>query len=104
MTEETKTYFLTVEWCNVGKRGVFCAASGASFPKVDEPHTELEMQEILGPFWMILSPQSLEITEEELEEYCQFIPLPEYCNEFGIAVKQPTKEVEDTCQDQQPTI
>lgn len=101
MPEETKKYFLTVEWCSVGARGIFCAASGAAFPKVGEPHTELEMQEILGPFWIILAPRSLEITEEELKEYCRFIPLAEYCQEFGIAVKQPT-EGEDACQDPQP--
>lgn len=92
MAEETKTYFLTVEWCKVGTRGVFCATSGASFPKVGEPHTELEMQTILGPFWIILAPQSLEITEEELKEYCRFIPLAEYCNEFGIVVKETANE------------
>ena len=99
---EPKVYFLTVEWCNNGHRGVFCSAGGSAFPKRGGPHTELEMQEILGPFWMILSSESTPISVEELTLYCKFHPLDEYCGDFGIARKAP--EEGEECQDQQPTI
>jgi len=98
--EAAAVYFLTVEWCNNGHRGVFCSAGGQGFPKRGEPYTELEMQEILGPFWMLLSPESTEISVEELTLYREFHPLGEYSNEFGIARKVP--EEGEVCQDQQP--
>jgi len=100
--EESVTYFVTVEWCNNGHRGIFCSVEGQGFPKHDVPHTELEMQEILGPFWMILSSESTPISVEELTLYCKFHPLDEYCGDFGIARKAP--EEGEECQDQQPTI
>ena len=103
MAEETKTYFLTVEWCNVGHRGIFCATSGQAFPSVGEAHTSLDMQQILGPLWVILSPTSVAMTPEEVAEYTRFIPLAEYTNQFGVAIKPPV-EGEDTCQDPQPQI
>ena len=45
------------------------------------------MWEILGPFDLILSPQSLELSEEELKAYHLFAPLAEYSNQYGIASK-----------------
>jgi hypothetical protein len=81
-------YFLTVDWCGKGQRGVFCAANGGSFIKDGEPHTEDEMWAILGAFDMILHPQSLPISEAELKEYHLFYPLAEYSNMFGIACKE----------------
>lgn len=83
------TYFLTVDWCNKGRRGIFCDAEGHCFRKDDEPHTELEMQEILGPFWLILSSESLAFNEQQVSEFSQWIPLSEYSNQFGIASKAP---------------
>ena len=81
---ENVRYFITVDWCNEGRRGVFTRADGAAFPS-DSPHTGQEMYEVLGPFWLILNPTSEPLTEEELREYSWFIPLAEYSNEYGIA-------------------
>jgi len=75
-------YFLTVDWCSLGRRGVFCDRYGKGYWKDDEPHTEREMREILGPFTPILAPQSLPYTEEDLVR-CKWYPLAEYSNEFG---------------------
>jgi hypothetical protein len=78
--------FLTRDWCNKGKRGIFCNKNGNSFSK-ETQHTEDEMADILGAFWMILNPQSIELNETGLKEYHRFIPLAEYSNEYGIALK-----------------
>ncbi len=79
-------YFLTVDWCNDNQRGILCDSSGRGFNE-DTPHTNLEMQTILGPFWIILNPQSEVLTESELAEYKYWRPLAEYSNQFGIAYK-----------------
>lgn len=81
-----KRWFLTVEWCNKGQRGIFARKDGNSFGK-DIQHTEDEMWEILGAFAIILNPQSIELSEEELKEYRKFYPLAEYSNEYGIVRK-----------------
>lgn len=81
-----KRWFLTVDWCSKGNRGVFCNLEGQSFGK-DTQHTEDEMWEILGPFEMILSPQSIELSEDELKKYHLFRPLAEYSNQYGYACK-----------------
>lgn len=80
-------YFITVEWCKDGKRGVFCDAKGRPFSKETEHSTE-EMNEILGAFEIILSPKSEPFTQEELKEFNQFRPLAEYTNQYGIAFKK----------------
>ena len=82
-----KRWFLTVDWCNKGKRGIFCTLNGGSFGK-DIQHTEDEMADILGAFWIILNPQSIELDEAGLKEYHRFIPLAEYSNQYGIALKE----------------
>ena len=76
-------YFLTVDRCNQGKRGIFCNTKGTPFSK-GEPHTKEEMQTILGAFSLILSPESTEFTEEELKDFRQFQPLAEYSKVYGI--------------------
>ncbi len=81
-----KRWFLTVDWCNKNNRGIFCNANGNSFSK-DTQHTEDEMWGILGAFAMILNPQSIELSEDELKEYHKFYPLAEYSNQYGIACK-----------------
>ena len=48
--EAPTMYFLTVEWCSDGHRGIFCHQDGIPFRKDGEPHTEEEMDGILGPF------------------------------------------------------
>ena len=82
-------HFVTVEWCNDGHRGIFCSGEGNPFSK-DESHTYAEVREILGPFWMILSPQSEPLSEEEVAEHTRFRPLGEYNNEYGIAIREDT--------------
>lgn len=81
-----KRYFLTVDWCRQDRRGVFCSKDGKAFPK-DTPHTREEMDEILGLFWMILSPQSTLLTQWELAMYNQYTPLDEYSGVYGVARK-----------------
>ena len=81
-----KRWFLTVDWCNKGKRGVFANCNGNSFSK-ERQHTEDEMWEILGAFDMILAPQSIELSEDELKGYRKFYPLAEYSNQYGIVCK-----------------
>lgn len=77
-------YFLTVSWCK-GPRGIFCGKAGGAFSK-DEPHTQAEMTHILGPFWLILNPQSDLLTAEQVAEYSAFRPLAEYSDQYGIAL------------------
>jgi hypothetical protein len=81
-----KRWFVTVDWCNKGKRGIFARKDGNTFGK-DTQHTEDEMWEILDAFYMILNPQSIVVSDDELEEYRCFYPLAEYSNEYGIVRK-----------------
>jgi len=83
---QIKRWFLTVDWCNQDKRGIFCDTSGNSFSKSTQ-HTEDEMWEILQAFAIILNPQSMELTSEELKQYHLYKPLAEYSNQYGIALK-----------------
>ena len=86
--EEKMRWFLTVDWCSKGNRGIFCRKKdGHSFSK-EIQQTEEDMFKILGMFSIILSPQSIELTEEQLKEYHVFYPLAEYSNEYGIACKE----------------
>jgi len=85
-----RRWFLTVDWCSKGHRGIFCNTKGGSFGK-DTQHTEDEMEEILGPFALILNPQSIELDEAGLKEYHRFIPLAEYSHQYGIACKVEVK-------------
>lgn len=68
-----KRWFLTVDWCSKGNRGIFCSADGHSFSQ-ETPHTDDEIWEILDAFYMVLSPQSIELSEDELKEYHLFTP------------------------------
>ena len=81
-----KRWFLTVDWCNKGKRGIFCSIKGNSFGK-ESPHTEDEMFDILGAFDLILNPQSIQFSPKELGAYKSYLPLMEYYGQYGIAVK-----------------
>jgi hypothetical protein len=84
---KVKRWFLTVDWCNNGKRGIFANKNGNSFSK-ESQHTEEEMWSILDAFAIILNPQSIELNENELKEYHKFYPLAEYTNEYGIVRKE----------------
>ena len=79
-------YFLTVDWCGKGRRGIFSGREGGAFGQ-EIRHTEEEMEEILGCFSIVLSPQSLPFSEEELKGYNKWVPLAEYSNQYGIAYK-----------------
>lgn len=81
-----KRWFLTVDWCRKGKRGIFTNINGNAFSK-ETQHTEDEMWDILDAFAMILNPQSLELNEGELKEYHRFYPLAEYSNQYGVVRK-----------------
>jgi len=82
-----QAYFLTVDWCNKEQRGIFCDPNGGCFRKDDAPHTALEVQTILGPFWVILAPESHLLSMQEVSEFTLWTPLAEYSNQFGVAVK-----------------
>jgi hypothetical protein len=84
VTEQSR-YFLTVDWCAQGKRGIFCSRAGAPFPE-DTQHTRGQIDEILGVFALILNPMSESFTEAQLKAYSRFVPLAEYSNHFGIAL------------------
>ncbi len=61
-------------------------------------NTEEEMYDILGIFSIVLTPESLPLTEEELSKFTYFRPLAEYTNEYGIALEEsdvPLKEQND---------
>jgi len=86
-------FFLTVDWCNKSNRGIFCDAKGHCFRK-DTPHTALEIQKILGPFWIVLTPKSELFTTEQIGEFTSWHPLGEYSNQYGVALKT-TEEKEN---------
>ena len=81
-------YFLTVDWCKSGARGIFCDDKGRCFRKDETPHSAEEMAEILGPFFLVLSPESLEYSRETFPTSVKWRPLAEYSNSYGIAVAQ----------------
>jgi len=84
-----KRWFLTVDWCNQGERGIFCNLStGVAFTKDDAPHTEDEIWKILDVFSLVLAPQSQQFSEDEVREYNIAYPLAEFSNEYGYAVKE----------------
>jgi hypothetical protein len=86
-----KRWFVTVDWCSRGKRGVFCSAKGNAFSK-ETQHTEEEMWGILKGFYLVLDPKSIELSKKELEEYNLFTPLAEFSNEYGYALKGSKRE------------
>ena len=81
-------YFVTVDWCKKGLRGIFCTTDGRCFRKDGSPHTEAEMIDILGPFWIILAPKSELFTEEEVAQHTYFRALAEYKNQYGIGCRE----------------
>jgi len=84
--DNNKKYFLTVDWCNQGKRGIFCNKNGNAFSQ-DEPFNEDRIWEILDCFSLVLSPESIELNEKELKKYNKWYPLAEFSNQYGYAVK-----------------
>lgn len=86
MTDEIR-YFITVDRCNIGKRGIFCNNKGDCYKK-ESQHTYKEMADILGCFHIILNPKSEPFTENDIKKYNKWIPLQEYTNHYGIAIKK----------------
>ena len=84
-----KRYFITVDWCERGERGIFCARDGTAFGK-DTQHTQEEMDEYLGAFTLILAPKSELFSEKEVHAYNRFVPLAEYRGRFGISLPRKT--------------
>jgi len=82
-----KRWFLAVDWCGKGRQGIFCDINGNASGK-ETQHTEDEIWEILGTFTLILNPQSIELSKDELKEYHKFYPLAEYSTQYGIACKE----------------
>jgi len=78
-------YYLMVNWD--GNEGIFCAKDGRSFKK-ESPHTMEEMSDILGVYTALVDPRSVEMTPDDVLEYFNwFVPLEEFQNEYGVAVK-----------------
>jgi len=90
-----KRWFLTTDWCSKGNRGIFCNRQGQAFSQEHE-HTEDEIWAILGAFDLVLSPKSIELSEDELKEYHLFYPYAEYSGEFGVALKESKVDVAAT--------
>jgi len=84
---EGKAYFLTVDRCGKGSRGVFCSKEGTCFRRDDRPHTEDEMWEILDAFALVLNPQSEPFTESQVKEFSKFTSFGEYSHQYGVALK-----------------
>ncbi len=85
MSNEEIHWFLTVDWCRQGKRGLFTDSQGKGY-WLTRPHTEDEMFALLGVFDLILSPTSLPFTIENLRVIDLWESLSEYKHHFGIAI------------------
>lgn len=86
---EKKYYVLTVDRCHDGKRGILVSINGEKKTMnpvwKEEPYTEEEITEFLGPFEMILSPIVIKMTQAEVVKHNSVVPLEEYQNQYGIA-------------------
>ena len=84
-----KRYFVTLEPRRYG-RGIFTNREGIGFSRSEEegPHSEDEMYEILGLFYLVLSPRSELFSEEEVKQYRWFQSLAEYSYQYGVVLKE----------------
>ncbi len=80
-------YFLTVDWCSQGRRGIFCDSQGQAFAK-EMPHDADDFWRILDAFTIVLAPQSQLLSEEEVAKYKKWTPLAEFSHQYGIAVPE----------------
>ena len=90
MTEEIVSkgkWILTVDWCKQGYRGLFSDREGNVYWSDVALHTEDEIFEILGMFDLVLDPKSEFVPEEDFPKYHIFIPLGEYCDQYGYVLK-----------------
>ena len=89
-----KRYFLTVDWCNQGKRGIFASIKGDAFSQ-EEPFDEDRIWEILDCFSLVLNPESIELSEEELKAYTKWYPLGEFSNQYGYVLKKSQSQTQE---------
>jgi len=82
---EKQECFMTVDWCNEGRRGILCDAQGHAAHRADRPFTIEEMMDALGPFGTILNPRNILLTESQLKAYNHWTSLEEFLDEWGIA-------------------
>lgn len=87
-----KQFVLTVDWCQQGRRGVFCNKDGVAHVEDHELSCD-ETFAILGPFYLILDPKWVEMSDEAAKEYSLFVPLAEYSYEWGVAIRPEDKDV-----------
>lgn len=84
-----KRYFVTLEPNRYG-RGIFTNREGIGFSRseAEGPHSEAEMFDILGLFYLVLAPRSELFTEEEVKEHRWFQTLAEYSYQYGLVLKE----------------
>ena len=85
ITDDTLVWVLTVDWCRMGRRGVFCSNCG-DINMSRTQHTRDEMDRYIGAFWLVLDPQSVQMTVGELKRHNQYVPLGEYSHMWGIGL------------------
>lgn len=85
LTDESVVWILTIEYCGNGRRGILLSRSGGIDIK-PEQHTEDEIADHLGMFWLILAPKSIQMKVSEIKKYNRFIPLAEYSHIWGIGL------------------
>ena len=84
-------FYLKVNWD--GNEGIFCAKDGRSFKK-ETGHTVKEMSDILGVYYPLVGARSVEMTPDDVLEYANcFMPLDEFQNEYGVAVRGINEDV-----------
>ena len=71
-----------------GVRGIFIEMATCSCTWKKEPFTDDEMHRYLGPFALILKPQSMTITHADMADYLYSEALAEYQKVFGISYRK----------------
>jgi len=82
-----KKYYITVERCNDGERGILCDSEGKGYCKSTQ-HTDEEMNKMLGHFWMVLDPKSECFTKEDFMKIKRWKSLGEYNHQLGIGLSE----------------
>ena len=76
-------WFLTVDWCKQGKRGLFISSRGKGIWEEHEQKQE-EIFDAMDMFYLILAPESLPFVESEIVGLTgEWFPLEEYRNHWG---------------------
>ena len=80
-----KKWYITVNMHGNG-RGLFSTRFGKCCVQ-DMIHTTKQINDVMGAFALIFIPMSEEFSEEEIEKHTKWFPLPEFNNQWGVAVK-----------------